>query len=281
MQEAPQTHRPLLLHLAYHLLGSMAEAEDVCQDVTEHWLSRNNEAVENPKAFLRRMTVNRSLDRLRKLQQERESYIGPWLPEPVANPLWEGDLPTLDQALLLLLEQLNPVERAVYLLREVFDWEYETIGELIDKTESNCRQLLRRARQKLGPQEWQAQPQPARVEALVQAFQAASEGQDFGPLRELLQAEVTLYSDGGGKVLAARNPIYGAEACLKFFQGVLRFLPEHTRFEIRPLNETLAFLLWDGEQLHSTLTVRWSENRISHICSLRNPDKLNRLQQVL
>lgn len=272
-----EQHRPLMLHLAYHLLGSMSEAEDIYQEVATQWWHQPPVAVQNPKALLRRMTVNRSLDRLRQVKREREAYIGPWLPEPVEHPVWQAELPTLSDALLMVLEQLNPYERAVYLLRACFDWEYEAIAELIEKTESNCRQLLRRARKKLQDQDWQYAPAPTQITQLLSAFQSASQESDFGPLRSLLRQDVQLYSDGGGKVKAALKPILGTENCLKFLEGVQRFLSPATRFTLQPLNGQLALWTWEGRQLMGTLSFQWTAEGISHICSQRNPDKLETL----
>src|SRR6218665_2658751 len=241
--------RPYLFSIAYNMLGIVEEAEDVVQDVYEKWISAAQ--VQEPKAYLGRMAVNRSINRLNELKKARESYTGWWLPEPYIT-LDPDPLPTMEYGLLFLLERLNPLERAVFILRESFSEEYSTIAELTELSVENCRQLLHRAHEKLGRSK--AIPvDPAQQRALTEAFIMALQQQDRSSLDQLLRSDMELFNDGGGKRAAALKPLFGLEKVLKFLLGIMQ-LPENqnNEFEYRPafvngLPAALIFRRSNGE----------------------------------
>jgi RNA polymerase sigma-70 factor, ECF subfamily len=268
--------RPYLFRIAYDMLGMIEEAEDIVQDVYEKWMSV--ESVLDAKAYLGRMTVNKSINRLQELKKQRESYTGPWLPEPYIT-LDADQPPTLEYGLLFLLERLNPYERAVFILRESFSEDYRRIAELTGLSADHCRQLLHRAREKLACRH--PQPvEPATQWALTQAFLMALQQQDRDALNELLRSDIELFSDGGGKRAAGLKPLFGLQKVLRFLLGVMQ-LPENqgTEFTYRPafVNGQAASLLFHGDtgELDSMTYIGWDANQITRLLYVRNPDKLH------
>ena len=219
--------RPRLLGIAYGLLGELTEAEDVAQDAWLRWEEANSDAVRNPEAFLVTVTTRLALDRLRLARAQREVYVGPWLPEPL---LTDPETPetkvieaeTLSLAVLGALERLNPVERAVLVLRDSFDLEYAEIADILDKTPANVRQIAKRARDHAGDTSRRRTVSDEERERLADAFMLASVSGDVEQIRDLLAADAIMYSDGGGVVTAARKPIYGADKIARFMVGVQR-----------------------------------------------------------
>lgn len=219
--------RPRLLGIAYGLLGELTEAEDVVQDAWLRWEGADTEAVRNAEAFLVTVTTRLALDRLRSARARREVYVGPWLPEPlVVDPETpETDLieaERLHLALLTALERLNPVERAVLVLRDAFDLDYAEIADVLERTPANVRQIARRARDHAGDGSRRREVGEEEQERLATAFLAAATAGDLEQIRELLAADATMYTDGGGVVTAARKPIYGADKIARFMVGVQR-----------------------------------------------------------
>ncbi|AKD53675.1 sigma factor-like helix-turn-helix DNA-binding protein [Spirosoma radiotolerans] len=267
--------RPYLFGIAYGMLGMIEEAEDIVQDVYEKWMSV--ESVKDPKAYLGRMTVNKSIDRLQELKKQRESYTGPWLPEPYIT-LDADQPPTLEYGLLFLLERLNPLERAVFILRESFSENYRSIAELTGATADNCRQLLHRAREKLACRTPQV-VEPATQGALTQAFLVALQHQDRAALNQLLRSDIELFSDGGGKRAAGLKPLFGLQKVLKFLLGVMQ-LPDNQRNEFihRPafINGQPGSLIFDQQtgDLDSMTYIGWNATQITRLLYVRNPDKL-------
>lgn len=225
--------RPRLLAVAYGMLGDRGEAEDAVQDAWLRWRSADAGAVRNPEAFLVTVTTRLAIDRFRAARARREVYVGPWLPEPVvADPAAARTDPfalsveaeRLTLALLTALERLNPVERAVLLLRDVFDFEYAELADIVGKSPENCRQIARRARTRT---EQPARRNPVTAEEeerVMAAFTAAALEGDLDALISVLAADAVLYSDGGGVVRAARKPIYGASKAARFLVGIQRKL---------------------------------------------------------
>lgn len=226
-----ERHRPLLLSIAYRMLGSVANAEDVVQEAYLRWREVPASDVRSPRSYLSAVVTRLSIDRLRSAQAWREEYVGPWLPEPLlADRAEEIAEPTeldesLSMAFLVLLESLNPVERAVFLLREVFDYDYDEIAGIVGKSEDNCRQIARRARQSVAARRPRFERSPEQEGRLTQQFVEACMSGDMEGLLELLSEDVTLWSDGGGKVAAARQPIHGPDRVARFLLGVLRTVP--------------------------------------------------------
>lgn len=267
--------RPYLFRIAYDMLGVIEDAEDLVQDAFEKWLTAKD--VQSPKAYLARIVVNQSINRLNQLKKERESYVGPWLPEPFIT-LEPDPAPTVEYGLLFLLERLNPVERAVFILRESFSEEYGTIAELMNLSADNCRQLLHRAHEKLG-RSTTLTVDPLRQRALTEAFLLALHSQDRSALDELLLKDVQLFSDGGGKRAAALRPLKGIHKVLKFLFGVAQ-LPDNANddFDYRPafangLPAALIYRRSNGE-LDGLQYIMYDETGIERLLYVRNPDKL-------
>ena len=227
-----ERHRSLLFSIAYRMLSSVADAEDIVQEAYLRWREVPETQVRSPKSYLSAVATRLSIDRLRSAQAKREGYVGPWLPEPLLSERAEDascDSAELDESLsmafLVLLESLNPVERAVFLLREVFDYDYEQISCIVGKSEANCRQIARRARQSVAARRPRFERSPEEQERLTQQFLVACTSGDMEGLISLLSEGVTLWSDGGGKVAAAPYPIRGPERVARFLLGVLRTVP--------------------------------------------------------
>jgi RNA polymerase sigma-70 factor (ECF subfamily) len=219
--------RPRLLGIAYGLLGELTEAEDVVQDTWLRWDQADRDAVRNAEPFLVTIVTRLALDRLRSARIRREVYVGPWLPEPlVVDPETPEtraiEAEQLSLALLGALERLNPVERAVLVLRDVFDLDYAEIADVVEKTPSNVRQIARRAREHVGDANRRREVSEEERQRLALAFLAAAGSGDMDGLRDLLAADAIMYTDGGGVVTAARKPIYGAEKIARFMIRVQR-----------------------------------------------------------
>jgi RNA polymerase sigma-70 factor (ECF subfamily) len=219
--------RPRLLGIAYGLLGELTEAEDVVQDAWLRWHKADREAVRNAEPFLVTVTTRLALDRLRAARARREVYVGPWLPEPLLTDLETPESKTIEAerlslALLGALERLNPTERAVLVLRDVFDLEYAEIADILEKTPANVRQIAKRAREHAGDPTRRRPVNEEERERLANAFLAASVSGDVEQIRALLAADAIMYTDGGGVVTAARKPIYGADKIARFLVGVQR-----------------------------------------------------------
>ncbi|HET9153266.1 MAG TPA: RNA polymerase sigma factor SigJ [Solirubrobacterales bacterium] len=227
MEEAFAACRPRLLGIAYGLLGELTEAEDVVQDAWLRWDRADSDAVRNAEAFLVTVTTRLALDRLRSARARREVYVGPWLPEPLVidpeTPESKAiEAERLSLALLAALERLNPVERAVLVLRDVFDLEYAEIADVIEKTPANVRQIAARARDHAGDASRQREVSEEERQRLTAAFLGAAASGDMDAVRELLAADAIMYTDGGGVVTAARKPIYGAAKIARFMVRVQR-----------------------------------------------------------
>lgn len=275
------THRGKLLGLAYRMLGSRADAEDVLQDA---WLRRQRvDGVDNEEAWLTTAVTRLCLDRLKRARVRRAAYVGPWLPEPVLDAeALAPDAATeladdLSFALLLALERLSPAERAAFLLHDVFDASFAQVAAVLGKSEAACRQLAVRARRALRA-ERPAPPAPAEAHArLLQAFTAAVASGDTVGLEALLRADAVLLSDGGGVKLAALNPIRGPANIARFFVRSARKAgagPARYRFEPRTINGIPGFLMWVDGVLDQTLSLAVEGERIVALYVVRNPAKL-------
>ena len=208
-------YRKLLFAIAYRLLGSAADAEDVVQDAWFKWSGADRSQVSDPKAYLARIVSNLSMERLRSTRRQRETYVGPWLPEPILTEADAAeDVATAESvslAMLVVLETLSPLERAVFVLKEVFDFSYAEIADAVDRSESAVRQAAHRARNHIQARRPRFEADRGKKRAVTERFFAATTGGDINELMELLAPEVTLWTDGGGKVRQAMRPIIGAE----------------------------------------------------------------------
>ncbi len=271
--------RPQLLALSYQLVGDYQEAKDTVQDIYESWLSRPRQ-VENAEAYLKKMTVNRSIDRLKALKAQREAYKGVWLPvpyvtpwEPESSPALPGDL--LSLGLLHLLEKLNPLERAVLLLKESFGCSYEEIAQLCETSAQNCRQLLHRAKEKLRLPATRFPVDEGQHRQLLEAFLVACREENPESLARLLKADVVLYTDGGGKRAAALKPLTGIAHVVKFLLAV-RPSPEDLTWRWVRVNHQpgLAFFDTHTGQVDTVMTLEVENGQIATLLLVRNPDKL-------
>ena len=267
--------RPYLFSIAYNMLGIVEEAEDIVQDIYEKWMSV--EHVREPKAYMARIAVNQSINRLSELRKLREDYIGTWLPEPYIT-LEPDPSPTVEYGMLFLLERLNPTERAVFILRESFSEEYHAIAAFTGLSVENCRQLLHRAHEKIGRNKVLAVDKE-KQRALTEAFVIALQQQDRSALDTLLRSDIELYSDGGGKRTAALRPVFGLSKVLKFLLGVMQ-LPESQsyEFEARPafVNGLPAMLIFRklDDELDSMQYIEMQDTEITRLLYVRTPDKL-------
>jgi RNA polymerase sigma-70 factor, ECF subfamily len=273
-------NRPLLFSISYRMLGSVMEAEDVVQEAFLRWQGVTEE-IRYPSAYLSTVATRLCIDRLRSARVRRERYVGTWLPEPLLGEQAQEVAPAVDlddslsMAFLVLLESLTPVERAVFLLREVFGYEYAEIGSLVGKSEANCRQISRRARQSVEARRPRFESSPEQEERLMDGFLEATLSGDMEALLGMLAEDVTLYSDGGGKTRAARNPIYGADKVTRFLAGIRQKAPPGFTLRRMQVNGKPGFAgyLADGSPW-AVLTLEVAEGNVRAIRLVVNPEKL-------
>jgi len=278
-----ETYRPLMFSIAYRMLGSAVEAEDIIQETYLRYQSVPPETITSPKAFLCTIVTRLCLNQLQSARAQRETYIGPWLPEPVLTDddprLAPSDQATLhdsiSMAFLVLLEQLTPLERAVFLLREVFDYEYAEVAEIVGKEEAACRQLFSRAKKRIAAQRPRFRPSRDEHRQLLDQFlQAVSAGEMEG-LRQLLADDVTMWADGGGKVRgAATQPLHGRNAVARFVLASTRFLVEGYHAEIAEVNGEPAVVLRADDRALLVLFSTGAHGKVQEIRVIGNPDKL-------
>ena len=279
-----QAYKPLLFSIAYHMLGSVMDAEDCVQEAFMRWYQAKDhgetEAVRSPKSYLSTMVTRLSIDHLRKAAVRREQYVGVWLPEPLittdeTSVTGMAELAeTLSVALLHLLEHLSPLERAVFLLRQVFDYDYGAIAQMVQKSQENCRQIVRRARQHLGARHALYQASREQQEAILHQFLRACQDGDMDGLLGLLANDIVIYADSGGKAPAARHPICGADRVARYLLGLVRKVPEDLRLRVALINGQPGMLLYRTGVPAVILTLEMHDGRIWEIDLIANPDKL-------
>lgn len=274
-----EDHRKRLFSLAYRMLGTASDAEDLVQETYLRWQSVDEE-VHNPRAYLTTVITRLAINQLGLARVQREQYIGQWLPEPVAteeaDPSREVDrAESISMAFLVMLETLGPVERAVLLLRDVFDYEYDEISHMVGKSEANCRQLLRRARQHIAERKPRFAVDRQQSLSMTQRFLAAISGGDPAQLFALLAEDAVLYTDGGGKVAAAINPIYGADKIARFLTATTAKLdPAEISVQIQELNGQPGVIVSRSCGPDSVVILDVANDRIQTVYIVRNPDKL-------
>ena len=282
--------RPLMFSVAYRMLGSVAEAEDVVQDafLRMHDSLRKGTNVESPDAFATTVTSRLAIDALRSARHRRERYVGTWLPEPLlqstaADPAERVEMQeTVSTAFLVLLERLSPLERAVFLLREAFGYDYADIAEVVDKSEANCRQVLARARKRIEAERPRFEPSTERHQQLTEEFLSAVTDGDLAGLERLLADDVVFYADGGGKAPAIQRPLHGATQVARFLLGLVRRgLPMGVRLEPVIANAQPAVRLSDRDgAVLGVLALEIADGRVVAFRNQINPDKLGHLGPV-
>ncbi|MBI3885853.1 MAG: RNA polymerase sigma-70 factor [Opitutae bacterium] len=282
MTDSFTAHRRLLFGLAYRMLGRVAAAEDIVQEAWLRWQRQDPAGVRSPRAWLVATTTRLCIDQLRATHRERTDYYGVWLPEPLVETAAPPDeaaalADSLTMAFMLLLERLSPPERAVFLLREAFAYDYAEIAGIVDKSEANCRQIVSRARAQLD----RAPPQPAppsdRAESIVRQFLTATTTGDVRRLLALLTDDATLFSDGGGRVAAAGRPIRSADHISRFFVGIRRRVPVAAEVRLARINGRAGALVLAAGRVTDALSFDLRGQRIHAIFLVRNPEKLRHL----
>lgn len=273
-------HRNLLFTVAYEMLGSAADAEDVLQETWLRWSGVDLDVVRDQRAYLVRITTRKALDRLRALARRRESYVGPWLPEPLLTSPDVADDVELSEhvsmAMLLVLETLTPIERAVFVLHEVFEFGHEEIAETVERTPSAVRQLAYRARAHVAARRPRGQASRAQSRAALEAFQGAVETGDLQPLLDVLAPDVVLLTDGGGVAQAALAPIVGADAVADVLAAGRRNLVVRSQQPAQVNGHPALVLLLDGE-VDTVLALRIDDGLVTGLYAVRNPEKLSRV----
>jgi RNA polymerase sigma-70 factor (ECF subfamily) len=278
-------YRPLLFSIAYRMLGSVMEAEDIVQEAFVRWQGASEGEVRSPRAYLSAVVTRLCIDQLRSARVRREEYVGPWLPEPLPEEPDIADTAALNESLsmafLVLLESLTPTERAVFLLREVFDYDYGEISHLVGKSEANCRQIARRARGYIAAQRPRFERSPEQEERLTESFLEACMDGDMEGLLGLLAEDIILWSDGGGKVRAALNPIRGSDKVARFFMGILGKAPPGLVVRQTKVNGQPGIIGYyaDG-QPQSVTTFDIADECIRAIHILVNPEKLGNVPDL-
>jgi RNA polymerase sigma-70 factor, ECF subfamily len=279
-------HRPLLFSLAYRMLGSVQDAEDIVQEAYVTISETSTEHVHNPKAYLCKIVTNRCIDLIKSARKQRETYVGPWLPEPlIMDSADVNDDPaqkyvmkeSISTAYLLLLEQLSETERAVFLLREVLQFDYEAIADVVGKSSSNCRQIFHRAKKAIGNHSQKTYMEPTKATELTEQFVSAIVSGNVSKLLSLLAVDATLLSDGGGKVKAALFPIMGAERISRFYMGIISKTTEDFSFKITLVNEEPGVILYLDNKVYGVLSLEVQNDLIQNLYWLANPEKLTHI----
>ena len=282
--EAFVAHRNLLFTVAYEMLGSVTDAEDVLQETWLRWAEVDLDAVLNRRAYLIRITTRQALIRLRTLGRRRESYVGPWLPEPLLTaPDVAEDIELADSvsmAMLLVLETLTPTERAVFVLREVFEVGYDEIAEAVDKSPAAVRQIAHRARSHVAARRPRGGVSPAETRAALEAFRRAVETGDLQTLLDILAPDVVLLGDGGGVVEATLSPVVGAATVASLLAASrLGAMAAETPWRAAQVNGCPALVLRIDGEIDTVVAVRVDDGLITGLYAVRNPEKLSHMER--
>jgi RNA polymerase sigma-70 factor, ECF subfamily len=292
-QDLFTTDRPLLFSIAYRMLGSASDAEDVLQDAWLRYRSVDRSAIRSPKAFATTIVTRLCLDRLKSAQRTREEYVGPWLPEPVLTSEVEGPetmvqrAESITLAFLVLLEKLSPEERAVFLLKDIFEYDHAEIADILGTTVDNSRQLLHRAKERLAQGRPRLTGTAESRRAIAERFARAFTAGDGSELTALLARDVGMWSDGGGKASAARRPLIGRDEVLNFLLGIHRTavaskVTRDVSLRIENINSEAALVLRVGPRLESIFVFSIDDDdTVSGIRVVRNPDKLAHIDRQL
>jgi RNA polymerase sigma-70 factor (ECF subfamily) len=287
IEESFESYRSYLFAVAYRMLGSAMDAEDMVQETYLRYQATSPGTIRSLKAYLTTILTRLCMDQLQLAHRKREQYVGPWLPEPIltaetaemaeaGDPEKRVDLQeSISLAFLMLLEQLQPFERAVFLLREVFAYEFAEIAAMLGKSEAACRRSFSRAKHHLQAHRPRFPASPETHRQLLTGFFRAAQAGDMAALTGLLAAEVTLWADGGGKVKgAATRPVSGRDAVARFLLGTKRFWPENARIEVEGVNGQAAMVIHVGDHVLAILTIEEEQGLIRAIRVIANPEKL-------
>ena len=276
-------HRPLLFSIAYRMTGNSADAEDIVQESFIRWQQTPADAIDSPQAFLVTIVSRLCINHLQSARVRREEYVGCWLPEPLVTT---GDSAledlrldeSISMAFLLLLERLSPIERAVFLLSEVFDYSHAEAARIVGKSEANCRQILKRAHEHVATARPRFRSSPEQHEALLQSFVAAATNGDMDGLLNLLSDDVVFYSDGGGRAAAVPEPVYGRPNVVRLLLGArARFQRPGLVRRVEQVNALPGLINYVDGRASSVVTVDVAGDRIRTIYFVSNPEKLGRI----
>ncbi len=283
-----EDYRGYLFAIAYRMLGSVMEAEDAVQEAYLRYQAADQDQIQSARAFLSTIVTRLCLDQLKSARMKREQYYGEWLPEPLLtadNPFISPsgkvqEMESISMAFLVLLEKLSPAERAVFLLREVFDYDYSDIAGIVEKNEATCRKLFSRAKQHLQDNRPRFEPTQESHQQILMKFMAACQVGDLQGLTELLAEDVTSWTDGGGKIAAALHPIYGADKVARFIIGLFKQSPPGITLRVTQINGQPGIIVYmpDGE-IAVVAVLHITDNHINGIRYVRNPEKLAHLYQ--
>jgi RNA polymerase sigma-70 factor, ECF subfamily len=277
--------KPLLFSLAYQILGSVTDAEDMVQEAFLALEKTPEEHVRHTKSYLCKIVTHRSIDLLRSAGKQREMYVGPWLPEPVMtnsnissnldNPLENYvQKESLSTAYLLLLQHLSATERIVFILREVFQYQYTDIAEIVDKSSANCRQIYRRTKKVIGDLPKESISGKVEMDNMAMKFSNALMTGNMNLLLDVLTTEAVLYTDGGGKVQAALRPIHGSDKIIRYFNAIFSKVPTGFTCTVHEFNGQSGIIIKIGEITFTIVTFQFQDNQISNVYIVMNPEKL-------
>lgn len=285
--EAFNQHRPLLFAIAYRMLGTVTDAEDMVQETFLRWQQTAEVTVKSTRTYLSTIVTRLCIDHLRSARVQREQYVGPWLPEPLMtqqtdDPAAQVELAdSLSMAFLVVLERLSPIERAVFLLREVFDYDYEEIAPIVGKSPANCRQILKRSRQHIMAQRPRFPVSHQQQEQITARFLEATTQGNLQDLVSLLAQDVTYWSDGGGRVAAALKPLQGAMKVARFLLALRNKWLSTAVTHVVEINGQPGIITFVDGCIHSITTLDIVDGYIQSVYTMRNPEKLKRFNEKL
>jgi RNA polymerase sigma-70 factor (ECF subfamily) len=280
-----EKYRKLLFSIAYRMLGSVMEAEDMVQETYYKWEKVSGKDLNSPKSFLTTIITNLCIDQLRSAKKKKETYVGTWLPEPIISDKNEDNVEdiveisdSLSTAFLILLESLTPIERAVYLLHDIFGYEFNDISKFLNKKEDNCRQIAKRARGRIKGKERRFNASNKEIEKIFNSFVEASAKGNIETLMSLLEDDIVLYSDSGGKIRAARKPIFGKMNVARFIVGIHTKFGTDRKYVKCFINGLPGLKVYMDNKLFGTLSFHYDGNKIKNIFVILNPEKLRGMQ---
>jgi RNA polymerase sigma-70 factor (ECF subfamily) len=277
-------YRGLLFSVAYRMLGSVADAEDMLQETFIRWQRSADQEIESPRAFLVTIISRLCINHLQSARVQREEYVGEWLPEPLVTDMSSDPYETLkidesiSMAFLLLLERLNPIERAVFLLHEVFNYKFSEIAAIVDRTEANCRQILKRAREHVGDARQRFEATESDRDEMLRGFLQATQTGDMKGLLDLLANDVVLHTDGGGKAIALPAELHGQEKVTRaIIRSMEKLVPKNLELRTLRINGEAGFVSYLDGKPFSAITLQVADDHIQAIYIVSNPEKLSHL----